>query len=277
MSGRREGKFVAKIVALIGLAAGLVVINLLPLVLILKQAFTPERESFAWPPTWVPHTVTLANFHAIGATIELGDGLRLSLVVALLTTASTLVLTLPAAWIAARRPRLDRPLDTAMIVTRLFPSIALAVPLAALFVRVGLYNNPAGLGLWLAHTLLALPFAFLILRNGFRSVPVELEEAALLDGATAFSAFRRVSLPLVTPSLAAAGVLVFLVSWDEFGYALLLQVTNRSLPPLLYYLAAFGHPGLASAVAAIMLAPALLIIVVLEPALRSGTLAGSGR
>ena len=72
-------------------------------------------------------------------------------------------------------------------------------------------------------------------------------------------------------------MLVFLVSWDEFAYAILLQVTNRPLPPLLYYLAAFGHPGLASAVAAIMLLPAVAIVLVLEPALRTGTLAGSGR
>lgn len=262
---------------LLALAVVVAAVDLLPLGLILKQAFTSERESFAWPPTWWPHQATLENFRALRDTIELGNGLWLSILVALLTVALTLVLTLPAAWIAARRPRSDRPLDAAMIVTRLFPSIALAVPLAALFVYVRLYNNPAGLGLWLAHTLLAIPVAFLILRTAFRDVPVELEEAAQLDGASTVGAFWRVTLPLVRPSLAAAGILVFLVSWDEFAYALLLQVTNRSLPPLLYYLAAFGYPGLASAVAAIMLVPALCIIVVLEPALRSGTLTGSGR
>ena len=259
------------------LALAVAALDLLPLGLILKQAFTPERESLAWPPTWWPHDFTLANFRALGATVELGRGVGLSLGVAGLTVASTLVLTLPAAWLAARRPQMDRPLDAALIVTRLFPSIALAVPLAALFVFAGLYNHPAGLGLWLAHTLLAVPVAFLILRTGFRDVPEELEDAARLDGASAFGAFCRVTLPLARPSLAAAGLLVFLLSWDEFTYALLLQVTNRSLPPLLYYFAAFGYPGLASAVAAIMLVPALAIILVLEPALRSGALAGSGR
>jgi len=262
---------------LVGLGVAIAVVDLLPLALILKQALTPERESFAWPPTWIPHQLTLENFRGLQSVIPLDQGLWLSFFVAVLTVVSSLVLALPAAWVAARQPRLDRPLDATMIVTRLFPSIALAVPLAALFVYVGLYNNPAGLGLWLAHTLLGLPFAFLILRTGCRSVPVELEEAAMLDGATAFGAFWRVTLPLIKPSLAAAAILVFLVSWDEFAYALLLQVTNRSLPPLLYYLSAFGYPGLASAVAAIMLVPALLIILVLQPALRSGALTGSGR
>jgi ABC-type glycerol-3-phosphate transport system permease component len=260
-----------------GIALAIATIDLLPLLLIIKQAVTPERESFAWPPTWVPQQLTVENFAAVGAALELRAGLWLSLLVALSTVVLTLVLTLPAAWVAARRVVLDRPLDGVMLVMRLFPSIAVAVPLAALCVRLGLYNHPAGLGLWLAHTLLAVPFAFLTLRTAFRALPQELEEAARLDGASAVSAFCRVSLPLVRPALAGTAIVVFLTSWDEFTYALLLQVTNRPLPPLLYYLSAFGYPGLASATAAIMLVPALGIILVLEPALRAGTLAGSGR
>jgi multiple sugar transport system permease protein len=259
------------------LAAAVAFIDLLPLALILKQAFTPEAESFAWPPTWLPRTPTFENFAALAGAVDLGYGLWLSLFVAALTVGSTLALVLPAAWLSARQPRADRPLDALLVVTRLFPSIALAIPLAALFVNLGLYNNPAGFGLWLAHTLLAIPVAFLILRNGFRSIPEELEHAAYLDGATPLGAFWRVSLPLLRSPLAAAAILVFLISWDEFAYALLLQVTNRPLPPLVYYLSAFGHPGLASAVAAITLLPAFAVILVLEPMMRSGALAGSGR
>ena len=262
--------------ALVAIALAIGAINLVPVALLLKQACTPERESFAWPPTWLPHDPTLQNFHAL-AGLELVSGFWLSVLVAGLTTLTALAIALPAAWIAARRPRLGRALDGAMLVTRLFPTIALAVPLATLFVSLGLYNHPAGLGLWLAHTLLALPFAFLVLRTGFQSVPVELEEAARLDGAGPAGAVLRITLPLTAPSLGVAALLAFLVSWDEFGYALLLQVTNRPLPPLLYYFAAFGHPGVASAIAAVMLVPALALILVLEPALRSGALTGSGR
>ena len=252
-------------------------LNLLPLLLVLKQAFTPERESFAWPPTWWPHEPTVSNFARASDAVPLGSGLALSLGVAALSVATALAIALPAAWAGARRERLGRGLDAAMVLARTFPAIALAVPLAVLFVRAGLYNSRFGLGLWLAHTLLGLPFAFLVLRAAFRGVPVELEEAARLDGAGPVSAFVRVTLPLVRPSLATAAMLVFLVSWDEFAFALLLQVTNRPLPPLLYYLAAFGYPGLSSAVAVLMLVPAVAIVLLLEPALRSGVLAGSGR
>ena len=258
-------------------AAWIALADLVPLGLIVKQAITPERESFAWPPTWLPHAITLANFREVFAAVELPRGFAMSASVAALTVLTALGLALPAAWLSARRPGADRPLDSVILGARIFPSIALAVPLAAIFVRLRLYNHPAGLGLWLAHTLVALPVAFLVLRSGFRTVPRELEDAARLDGATPVGAFVRISLPLVRPALASAALLVFLVSWDEFAYALLLQVTHRPLPPLLYYLSAFGHPGLASAIAVIMLGPALLIVFVLEPALRSGVLSGSGR
>jgi multiple sugar transport system permease protein len=264
-------------VAVFATVLALAAADLLPLALVCKQAVTPERESFAWPPTWLPQTLTAENFRAVATAVELGRGIGLSFLVAALTVAATLTLALPAAWLAARHPGSGRRLDAGLTLARLFPSLALAVPLAAIFVRLGLYNHPAGLGLWLAHTLLGLPFAFFLLRAAFGGVPIELEEAALLDGASPLGAVVRVTLPLVRASLAAAAFLVFLVSWDEFAYALLLQVTHRPLPPLLYYLAAFGHPGLASAVATIMIAPALVVLVLLEPAFRSGVLAGSGR
>lgn len=258
-------------------ALAIAVANLAPLWIVVKQAFTPERESFAWPPTWVPREWTIDNFVSVGAAVPLEEGLALSVSVALLTVASTMAIALPAAWLAARREVAGRRLDGIVVVARLFPTIAIAVPLAVIFVRLGLYNDPGGLGLWLAHTLLGLPFAFLVLRAAFRGVPVELEEAARLDGASPWSTFVRVSLPLVRPSLGAAAMLVFLVSWDEFAYALLLQVTNRTLPPLLFYLSAFGYPGLSSAVAVLMVVPAVVLLLALEPALRSGVLTGSGR
>jgi ABC-type glycerol-3-phosphate transport system permease component len=263
--------------ALVVAASALALVNLLPLWLVAKQAFTPERESYAWPPTWWPGALTLENFAHAAEVVPLGPGIARSLGIALATVVSTLVLALPPAWLAARSTSARRSLDAAMLFVRIFPPIALAIPLAVLFVRAGLYNGSMGVGLWLAHTLLGLPFAFFALRAGFATVPREVEEAALLDGAAPRWVFVRVTLPLVRPALATAGLLVFLVSWDELTFSLLLQVTNRPLPPLLYYLAAFGHPGLSSAVAVLMVVPALAIVFVLEPAFRSGVLAGSGR
>lgn len=262
---------------LCALAAAIAAIDLLPVALVLKQAFTPEQESMLWPPSWLPRTVTLENFRQLGETVELGRSFVLSVWVALLTVASTLAIGVPAAWLAARSRGADRMLDGALLIARLYPAVAVGIPLAVIFVSLGLYNHPSGLGLWCAHTLLALPIAFFILRTAFRDVPADLEDAARLDGVGSFGVFWHVSLPLVRPSLAAAALLVFLVSWDEIAFAMLLQVTNRPLPTFLYYLASFGFPGLASAVATLMLVPALLIVLVLQPAIRPGIFAGSSR
>lgn len=258
-------------------AWGAALLAVLPLVLVVKQAVTSDRESFAWPPTFVPRDATLEHFRALASAVELRSGLALSLLVALVTVVATLAIATPAAWLAARDEHADRRLDVLVLLARVFPAIAVAVPLAVVLVRAGLYNRPAAPGLWLAHTLLAVPVAFLVLRAGFRGVPRELEEAARLDGAAPRTVLLRVTLPLVAPQLAIAALLSFLASWDELTYALLLQVTNRTLPPLLYYLSAFGFPGLSSAVAVVMLLPSLVLLVVIGRAFRPGVLSGSGR
>lgn len=275
MRRRRPGGGARTLAACASWTAALLAV--LPLVLVVKQALTSDRESFAWPPTFVPREPTIAHFRALADAVELRSGFALSLLVALVTVAATLAIAAPAAWLAARDPRTDRRLDALVLLARVFPAIAVAVPLAVVLVRAGLYNRPAAPGLWIAHTLLALPVAFLVLRAGFRAVPRELEEAARLDGAAPHTALLRVTLPLVLPQLATAALLAFLASWDELTCALLLQVTNRTLPPLLYYLSAFGFPGLSSAVAVVMLLPSLVLLVVLGRAFRPGVLSGSGR
>jgi ABC-type glycerol-3-phosphate transport system permease component len=253
------------------------VVNLLPIALVAKQALTPESESLAWPPTWWPADWTLANFRVADRVVDLVPGALLSFTVAVATVVATLALTLPAAWLAARDRTADRGLDALMLAARSLPTLAIAVPLGALFIRAGLYNDPGGTGLVIAHTLLGIPFAFFVLRGAFRDVPVDVEDAARLDGSGGLRVFWSVSLPLVRPAIAAAAMLVFVVSWDEFTFALLLQVTNRPLPALVYYFSAFGHPGVASAVALVMLVPAVALVLALLPVLRSGALAGSGR
>src|SRR5205807_3714682 len=87
---------------LLAVALAVAAADLLPLALVLKQAVTPERESFAWPPTWFPHAFTAENFRAVTAAVELGRGIALSLLVAGLTVGATLALAVPAAWLAAR-------------------------------------------------------------------------------------------------------------------------------------------------------------------------------
>ncbi|MGH7247140.1 MAG: ABC transporter permease subunit, partial [Pseudomonadota bacterium] len=117
----------------------------------------------------------------------------------------------------------------------------------------------------------------LTLYAAFVAVPREIEEAAWLDGASPARVFLTIDLPVVRGALAAAFVLCFILSWDEFGFALLLQQTNRTLPPLLYYYTVFGNVGPASALALLMMIPAVCVVIALGPALRTAAATGSTR
>ncbi|MCL5044894.1 MAG: carbohydrate ABC transporter permease [Deltaproteobacteria bacterium] len=253
------------------LSGSLVLAGFGPLYLLAKQAITPELESFAWPPFWLPHRLTAAHLRAVFALSELRSVLARSLAVAALSAVLATALGAMLGYAMARGRR-ERAAGLGLIsVTRLLPMIAVAIPLALALIVLGLYDTQSGIGLALVHGAVALPTAVLTSFSGFAGLPVELEEAAWLDGAGPLRAFFSVVLPAVRPFLAATFILTFLLSWDEFGFALLIQVTHRTLPPLLYYYTVFGDVGPASALALVMLLPAIAVVVMLRPMLGQTT------
>ncbi|MGB2957907.1 MAG: carbohydrate ABC transporter permease [Bacteroidota bacterium] len=256
--------------ALLVLAA----VNLVPIGLVIRQAFSPERESATWPISFLPESVTLENLTSLWETQSLGEHLFLSLWVAVLTTLISLALGFPAGWSAARLTVLQKIATRSALLSRVLPPIAIAIPLTAMLIPLGGYNHPFGFGLVAAHLTIGVPIAILIAFTAFRAIPRELEDAAYVDGCSPLGVFWRVSLPTVKGSVASASILVFLVSWDEFTYALLLQLTNRTMPPLVYYYSEFGQLGAASTLAFLMLLPAVLVIGALQRLLVRGVLAG---
>ena len=241
-----------------------------PLYLLIKQALTPELESFAWPPAWLPKSLTLTYLNGVIATGELRVALMLSARVAVAAELLATGLGTMLAYAMARDARARGLGLTALSVTRLLPMVAAAMPLATILIRLRLYDTASGLGLALVHGALALPAAAILLFGAFVKIPLELEHAAYLDGASPLAIFLRLDLPLVRGALAAAFVLSFLASWDEFGFALLLQPTNRTLPPLIYYYTVFGDAGAASALALVSAVPVLIALIALRPVLLHG-------
>jgi multiple sugar transport system permease protein len=250
---------------------------LAPLYLLLKQAITPELQSFAWPPYWMPHQITSAHLKSVLAVSELRSSAIRSIIVALECAASATGLGAMMGYAMARSVAGRKAGMAAVTATRLLPMIAVALPLAVGLISVGLYDTRSGLGLAVVHTALALPMTALIAYPAFLAIPRELEEAAFLDGASPLRVCVAIDLPLARGALAAAFILSFILSWDEFGFALLLQVTNRTLPPLLYYYTIFGDVGPASALALLMMVPAAVVVIALRPMLRQALMAGSFR
>ncbi len=257
------------------MAAAIVLAAIVPLYLLAKQAITPELESFAWPPDWLPHRLIVAHFRSVLGVTELRTALLRSLAVAASSAAIATALGAMLSY-AMVRGRTGRSAGFAAVSgVRLLPMIAVAIPLAAMLVVLGLFDSASGAGLALVHTAIALPTAALTTYATYAAIPLEMEEAAWLDGASPLQIFLAIDLPQARGALAAAFILCFILSWDEFGFALLIQVTSRTLPPLLYYYTVFGNVGPASALALLMMVPAICVVIVLRPML-SGSLLGGG-
>jgi len=249
-------------------------INIFPILLVVRQAVTPERESVLWPLRMLPQKLTFLNFHILWQTQALVSHLSLSFWVALGTTSLSLALGFPAGWAAARSQKISDIATRSALISRVLPPIAIAIPLTAILIPFQLYNHPLGLGLILAHMTLGLPFAILISFASFSDVPRELEEAAYVDGCSTALVFFRIALPVAKGALSAAFILIFLLSWDEFTYALLIQLTHRTMPPLIYYYTEYGQIGSASVLATLMLVPAVFVIAFLQRFIMKGMISG---
>jgi len=152
--------------------------------------------------------------------------IRNSLLVALGTVVVTLAVSIPGSYAVSRLAfKGRRQVSALFLAVYLFPSVVIAVPLFVIFARAGLNGSLAGLAIvYVAQT---IPVAVYMLRQYFDTIPMSLEEAALLDGCGRFGVIRRISLPLAMPSIMATGLYVCMIAWNEFLFALLFLVQNR--------------------------------------------------
>jgi multiple sugar transport system permease protein len=144
----------------------------------------------------------------------------------------------------------------------MFPIAVLAIPLAAMLVRFGLYDNLIGVAL--VHAAMALPFVILIVGGVFVATSGELEEAAETLGSTRFGAFVRISLPPAAPGLAAAAIFAFVISWNEVFAASILTVQMRTLPAQVLASLSTSPLALKFVAGLFMVLPAVVIIVLIH-------------
>jgi trehalose/maltose transport system permease protein len=172
-----------------------------------------------------PPNPTLENFKSIFKDSNFTTALKNSAIVALVTTALALIVGSFCAYALARlRIRFKFAILAIVLTITTFPQITIAAPIFKLWRDIGLYNTIPGLVI--PYLTFALPLAIYILTSFFREIPRDLEEAALVDGATNFQAFYKVVVPLAAPGLATAGILTFIAAWNEF----LLAITLTSSP-----------------------------------------------
>ncbi|OLB75087.1 MAG: hypothetical protein AUI14_21865 [Actinobacteria bacterium 13_2_20CM_2_71_6] len=199
-----------------------VALYLFPVYWMVSASFKTQRDIRAIPPQLVPLRPDLSTWaERIFGDPRVFHYIANSFIVALGTMVLTVVLAAPAAYALASLPlRGKQVLMLASLSSLMFPAIMLATPLFVIFSRLHLTDSL--LGLVLADTTLALPYAIVLLRPMFASVPQEISEAAMMDGCNRFSAFARVILPLVVPGISTVGVIAFLWGWGDLVFALTL-------------------------------------------------------
>lgn len=192
-------------------------------------SFKSLAELYQYPPTILPVTPTSKAFTTV--LIEKGytELIKNSLIINILTVILTLVLALlinyPIVRLKVPYP-VGRSVLNGVLAIRFLPGIVVVIPFFAIIRKIGLYDNI--FSLVLIYTVYSLPFAVYMLNGFLREIPVELEEAALVDGANRLYAFFAITLPLLSPAILAISVITFALSWNEFLFALILTATPNS-------------------------------------------------
>jgi ABC-type glycerol-3-phosphate transport system permease component len=225
VSGRRLGRAAG----LYGAGSVLLLLGAFPLFWMLSTSLKPSGEIFA-TPTLVPRHATLGNFVQLLAETNFAVYFKNSVIVSLATVVVTLGASAAGAYALTRFSFRGRDTVIRLILaTYMFAPIMIIIPFYILVRQLGLVNTR--LALVLSYTTFCLPFCLWLLRAFFAGVPLELEEAAMVDGANRARAAWYVTLPLALPGLIAAGIFTFILAWNDFLFALVL-ITSDELKTL---------------------------------------------
>ena len=186
----------------------------------LNNSFKNRVEQFSAVPTFFPHQITLENYRSLFSSLGFSNVIANSFTVSLTSTLIAVVIGSLAAYSLSRfKFRGKRILMIWILLTRIYPPVTIVIPIYSFLRNAGLMNTRTAL--ILAYIAFNLPFAIWMLVNFFNEIPVEIEESSMVDGATLYQTFSRIVLPLVLPGLAATAIFTFIMSWNEFMYAMI--------------------------------------------------------
>jgi arabinogalactan oligomer/maltooligosaccharide transport system permease protein len=279
MKGRASG-----ILASLGLHLFLVVFTLLtltPLAYVLKLAFSGDRKGLG-SLSFVPSAPTLDNFVKVVSRTERGEwvfGHHLfnSVVIAIATTILGIALACTAGYAFSRFkfPGQKGGL-LSFLVSQMFPGVMMMIPLYIIMQKLGLLNRQAGL--ILVYSTTAIPFCVWTLKGYFDTIPKDLEESALIDGAGRFLIFRKIMLPLAAPAVAVTALFSFMTAWNEFllAYTFMTDPLAYTLPvEIQKYVGEEIQWELFAASSVLVSIPVMALFFVLQKNLVSGLTAGS--
>jgi len=247
-----------------------------PFFWIVTTSVKGNEDYFAYPPVWLPADASLKHYAGLFTRSSGARYFTNSLVVSTLSMLAALLVSLPTAYSIARWRFGGGFLSLVLLVLRMLPAIALIIPLYIMYKQLGLTNSY--LGLVIVYTVLYVPFAVWLLVGFLRDFPVEIEEAALIDGCSRLRALVSVVVPIIAPGLAVVALFSFIATWNEFLFAIVLTgIETKTMMVLVTSFTSGGTDmfyGEASASVVLGVLPAFVVAFVLQRYLVKGLALG---
>jgi multiple sugar transport system permease protein len=269
-----KAKRVLRLSAIYVLVAAILIPVLFPLYFVITSSLKNMADVYRLPPVLFGFQPIFDHYIYIFATQHYAVYIWNSLVIALSASSIALVLGLPAAYAIARY-KMNRA-SAATLVVKLLPNISILLPYYIVFSRLGLVDTHVGLAI--AHSVPAISTVAWIMISYFSEIPYELEEAAIVDGCTRQGVFMRIVLPISISGIVTCATMVFLYSWNNFQYSLILGGRNTQTLPvsLQYFVSGSGIKwGRMLAATVVVTVPTLLLTMLLQKYIVKGLTSGA--
>lgn len=255
---KRQGPTLADVLTWVALAVALIVF-LAPVLWMLITAVKPPGEWLTTPPVFIPSQLHWANF--TDALFNWGGlkGLIDSAIVASLSTLLSLLIGVPAAYAIGRYRTGGDNMSFTVLSILFMPPVAVAIPMYLFWSALGLLDSYTALTL--QYTVFNIPFISWVLKSFFEDIPRDMEDSAMVNGASRFRAFWEIAVPLAAPAILAVALLAFIFSWNEFFFALILTRADVTTLPFILPVLMEGHDILWGDIAAIATLGALPVII----------------
>ncbi len=252
---------------------------LFPLLWVVASSLKPTQEIYSGSPTILPQHVTLDHYQTVIDGQQIFRSMWNSVVVGGISTILVIFLAVPSAYAMVRyKSILNNGILGWILVSQIFPVILVMIPLYVLLRHIGLTDTLTGLTL--IYVVWSLPFVLWMMHGYVKSIPLELEEAAVMDGATRMQVIFKVLTPLLLPAIGAAALFSFISAWNEFFFALVLM-KSPTLATLQVELARYtgmegqARTGPLAAASVIATIPSVLLFVFMRKWFTTGLISGA--
>ncbi len=253
-------------------------LSIFPILWMVLTSIKIPQQMYSSPPRLIPSVVTTAHYgEVLKNPLMLRYFLNSAIVSSISTVASIFTGMLAAYGFSRFRFKLKKPLYIFVLGSKMLPVMVLVIPLYIIFIKMNLVDNR--LGLIVAYMALTLPLAVWLFRGFLERIPRELDQAAMIDGCGSFQTLIRVILPLLRPAILAVAMYVFLLTWNDFLFALILTVSESvrtiSIGMTFYMEELFVNWGALMATSTLMTLPPMVIFILFHKHLTLGLSEGA--